>query len=713
MPILSTPQTWILKTAHTAYALGLNSFGTLVHRYWGPRLDSPDDYRPAQDYIGWSSFNGPGQLNAAEFPAYAGASYVEPCLKITQPDGTRDTVLRFSSAHVDGDSLKLTLQDADYPLTVTLHYRVHAQYDLVERWTEVRNDGDGAVSLERVLSASWNMPHGGQYRLRHMTGKWFDEWTPQCEPLTSGVKVLESRRLTTSHNHNPFWTLDSDASEEHGDVWFGTLAWSGNWTLKAEVTDFHATRILTGLNDYDFTWRLNPGETFTTPSALAGYSSGGYGAASRILHDYVRETLLPHPGAVRKVIFNSWEVSTFHVDEASQMRFAEIAAGLGVELFVMDDGWFKGRNKDDAGLGDWVPDPTKFPNGLQPLAAHIKSLGMEFGLWIEPEMVNPDSDLYRRSPDWVIHFPTRERTEMRQQLILNLGRTDVQDYLIDSISAILSTVEISFIKWDMNRNVSEPGWPDAPGDPRELWVRYVQGLYRVWGTLRERFPQVIWQSCSGGGGRADFGILKYADQIWISDNTIPTRRLPMQLAYLSAFPAATMEAWVTDTGDPYVSLAFRMHVSMFGALGIGANITKWDAAEKDVAQVLISQYKDFRHILHQGDLYRLDTPAGYTAVQVVSKDRRESVVFAFRTHIPDPAHPLNLRLRGLHPAANYTLNTLEIPVEDGSHAGHGFPFGLVADQTEGKRSGAAWMSPGALPVYLANFDSRVMVLQQV
>lgn len=394
------------------------------------------------------------------------------------------------------------------------------------------------------------------------------------------------------------------------------------------------------------------------------------------------------------------------------MRFAEIAADLGVELFVMDDGWFKGRNKDNAGLGDWVPDPRKFPNGLQPLAAHIRSLGMDFGLWIEPEMVNPNSDLYRLHPDWVIHFPTRDRTEMREQLILNLARPEVQDYLISSISAVLSTVDISFIKWDMNRNVSEPGWPGAPGDPRELWVRYVQGLYRVWGTLRERFPSVIWQSCSGGGGRADFGILRFADQVWISDNTIPTRRLPMQMAYLSAFPAATMEAWVTDSGDPFVSLAFRMHVSMFGALGIGANIVRWNDVDKRVVRALIAQYKDFRHVLHDGDVYRLDVPSGYHAVQYVSKDKAEAVVFAFRMHIPDPPHPLSLRLQGLDASAQYTLSTLEVPESSDGMPGHESPFGGILDLREGVRSGAAWMSPAAIPLHLSNFDSRVIVFRR-
>ncbi len=283
-------------------------------------------------------------------------------------------------------------------------------------------------------------------------------------------------------------------------------------------------------------------------AVTAGGAIEGFGGASRTLHDFVRDTVIPHGHTLHKVLYNSWEATTFDVDEASQIELARHAADMGIELFVMDDGWFHGRNDDHAGLGDWWPDEKKFPNGLQPLIEQVNDLGMDFGLWVEPEMVNPDSDLYRTHPDWVIHFPTRVRTTGRDQLILNFGRTDVQDYIIDLLDRLLAEHNITFIKWDMNRNASEPGWPDAPGDQREIWVRYVYGLYRVWGTLRERHPDVIWQSCSGGGGRADVGILRLADQVWISDNTEPTARLAIQEGYTQMYPANTMEAWVTDMG---------------------------------------------------------------------------------------------------------------------------------------------------------------------
>jgi len=268
-----------------------------------------------------------------------------------------------------------------------------------------------------------------------------------------------------------------------GEVGFGVLAWSGNWRLSAEVTAFAPTRLSLGINDWDFAWRLNPGETFTTTSSLGGCTPGGFGSASRALHDYIRDQLLPHGPALHKVLYNSWETTEFAVSETSQMELAELAAPMGVELFVVDDGWFHGRDHDHAGLGDGWPDEKRFPLGLASLIRRVNALGMDFGLWVEPEMVNPDSELYCAHPDWVIHFPNRQRTEARNQVILNFAHPEVQDHIIGQIDRLLTENNIAFIKWDMNRNVSEPGWPSTPRDPREIWVRYVQGLYRIWGTL--------------------------------------------------------------------------------------------------------------------------------------------------------------------------------------------------------------------------------------
>lgn len=694
MPIHIDERGWVLETRSAAYVFGLNRAGLLAHRYWGARLTAPYDYPEAPSPEFWS-FNSPSQLTPEEYPGYEDVKFIDPCLKVTFADGVRDVVLRFDSAEElpgEAPELRIHMRDTVYPLRVTLHYRAHEPYDIVERWVTARNEGGAPIAIERIWSAQWHMPPGGSYRLTHLVGRHLDEARIRREPLGEGLKVLESRRLTSSHHHSPWFAVDRGcADEDAGEVWFGALAWSGSWKLSAEVTDFSSTRVSVGLNDWDFAWRLGPGETFAAPSSFAGYSGEGFGGASRRLHGLVRGVILSDGHEIRPVFYNSWEATLFEVDQESQIELAEIAAGLGVELFVLDDGWFHGRADDNAALGDWWPDERKFPDGLGPLIRRVNDLGMDFGLWIEPEMVNPDSELYRAHPDWVIHFPTRPRTEARNQLILNLGRPDVQEHLIARFDRLLSENNIAFIKWDMNRNVSEPGWPGAPGDPRELWVRYVQGLYRVWETLRERHPAVVWQSCSGGGGRADLGILRLANQIQVSDNVDPTMFLEIQEGFSQIFPASTLHSWVADVPAPHLSLAFRFHVGMCGILGIGCHLARLSDAEREEAARWIALYKEIRHVIQLGELYRLRPPQShrFSAVQYVARDRSEAVLFAFRTHLPPRAELPPLYLRGLDPEARYEVE------------------GLL-----GARSGRAWMEAG-MRLALGDFESTVRRIRRV
>jgi len=694
MPIYTSNQRWVLETRQTAYAFGLNSVGLVTHHYWGARLPRLDDYPIPPDPSGFASTDGFHHFVPEEYPAEAGTKYIDSCLKVRFADGVRDAVLAFVDSSVTDSStpeLAICLKDVYYPLQVTLHYRVHADYDLIERWVTLENLGAEPIQVEQAFSAKWTLPPGDDYFLTHMYGRHLDEFNLQREPLTPGLKTIESRRLIPSHRAVPWFAIDRSASEDGGEVWFGTLAWSGNFCINAEVTEFASTRVSLGWNDWDFGWTLQPGQPLVTPSALAGYTKGGFGGASRQVHAYVREQVLPHGGTPHKVLYNSWEATLFDVDEASQSALAEIAAQMGVELFVMDDGWFHGRKWDNAGLGDWWPDEVKFPHGLGNLIRKVNDLGMDFGLWVEPEMVNPDSELYRAHPDWVIHFPTRARTESRNQLILNMAREDVQEYVLGVLDKLLTENNIAFIKWDMNRAASEPGWPDAPGDPRELWVRYVWGVYRVWGELRRRHPNVIWQSCASGGGRADLGILRLADQAWVSDNTEATSRLRIQEGYSQFLPAITMEAWVTDWNEGFVPLEFRFHVSMCGSLGVGGNLLKWSDADRALAAECIRQYKEIRPIVQLGEQYRLLSPqkGPFSAVQYVSQDQAESVLFVFRVHVPEKYNLPHLYLRGLDPDALYSVEGFEEP-----------------------RSGLAWMEAG-LKVELKNLQSKILKIRRL
>lgn len=689
MPIIVDPHGYVLETAHHAYAIGLTPEKELALRYWGPKLPHRDDYPPLPRHEGWASFNGAEHVTPHEYPTYRGNKFTEPCLKTTFADGVRDTWLTFQRAIIvdEEDTLTLRFDDDHYPLRVYVVYRLLADIDVIERYVEIQNHGDTPITLERAFSAMWHLPPAGRYEMIHFTGRWFDEWQMQRDPLPRGITRLDSKRGTSSHHHHPAALFaHPHTTETHGECWFATLEYSGSWALLAEHTDFDTVRVSMGVNDWDFAHRLEAGASFIAPSVFVGYADGGLQDASQRLHALARRKV-PHPQQLRPVLYNSWEATAFHVDVQSQKRYADIAAELGVELFVMDDGWFHGRSSDAAGLGDWFPDPKKFPDGLKPLIDHVKALGMQFGLWIEPEMVNPDSDLYRAHPDWALHYPTRARTTARNQLVLNLARPDVQDYLIDTLSRLLSENDIAFIKWDMNRNLTEAGW-DGP-EPKEVWWRYVEGLYRVWGTLRDRFPRVIWQSCSGGGGRADLGILRFADQVWLSDNTEPTRRLPMQHHYLMLYPPNTLEAWVTDMGWEQMPLTFRFHVSMCGSLGVGANITRWDDAQQAAARDLIAQYKAIRHIVQQGRVYRHepDPRGGYYALHFVSADQRECALFVFRAYSPEPAHPYYVTVRGLLPEARYGAAALGI-----------------------SRSGTGWAHV-PLRFDLQPFESRLYVLK--
>ena len=638
MGIRSAERYWVLEAGGAAYALGVETSGLLVQTYWGKSLPLLEDYPAAQRGTAFSFEHELQHTHQAIATGEAGASD-ERTIDGFSDAGLRGFVLRFVEARLDGNALSIDLVDKAHNVTVTLDYEVLDARGLMTRKVTLRNDGAGTLHLNRVFSGSFYLPRTGEYALNHLDGRWGDEYRMHREPLVHGVIQRESRRITTSSGGVPYFAMERDelghqAGEESGELWFGTLQWSGNWKLLAERTRDGRAIAHLGINDHDFVYDLKPGETFAAPRLIFGYTDGGFGSMSRRFHDFVRQDLSPRPNYVPPVVYNSWYATLFDVTAEGQSALAEKAAKMGVEMFVIDDGWFDKRVNDRAGLGDWWPDPNKFPTGLGPLSDAVHAQGMKFGLWIEPEMVNPDSDLYRAHADWVIHFPERDRSLSRNQSMLNLARTDVQDYLIDIFDKLLSSTTIDFIKWDMNRNVSEPGWPDHDRDQREIWTRYVDGLYRVWGTLRERHPDVIWENCSGGGGRVDMGMMALTEQSWASDTTVPPARLSIQEGYTQLFPANTMAAWVTDEHFDAYSLDLRFRVAMAGALGVGGNLVEWSDARLARAAELIADYKTIRPLVAGGDLYRLRSPNGnaLSAVSYVAKDKSEAIIIVCRIH---------------------------------------------------------------------------------
>jgi alpha-galactosidase len=681
---------WVLETRRTAYAFSWNRHKRLENVYWGAKLACAADYAPRE-----LAFDPLGNWNFArntheEFPVWGDYKFNEPCLKVQFSDGVRESILDYADATIaeNGSVTTLTvhLQDVHYPLRVRLIYQVFVDQDLIVRKAEMENTGDEPVEIEQILSSAWHLPQRDSYQLTSVSGKWGGEFQVQRVDLPRGKQLLERRRGSTGYDSNPFFALAADgmAGETSGDVWFGALAFSGNYKLVIERDAFEHVYVTGGIHDFDFRWHLEAGETFETPGFVAGFTDRGYGEASRLLHAYEIEHVVPRATArqVRPIVYNSWYVTEFDVSFENQEKAAELAAKMGVELFVMDDGWFGQRNNDRAGLGDWHINQDKFPHGLQPLISRINELGMEFGIWVEPEMVNPDSDLYRAHPDWVYHFPNRPLSTGRNQYVLNVSRPDVQQFILDFMNELLSNNRIKFIKWDMNRHFSEPGWADAPdGRAREIWVRHTQGIYSILRQLREKHPYVLFESCSGGGGRVDLGIMQYVEQFWMSDNTDPYDDLFIQEGFTQAHAPLTRMMWVTDTnginGRSY-SLDYRFHMAMMGVLGMGADLTRWHQADLDRAVEFIALYKSIRETMQFGAFYRLRSPreSRLSAFQFIHPDGHESVVVIFLSQSQFGYFSTAVCLEGLEPDTRYRVDGWEEPWSGQALMKRGLPVAL-------------------------------------
>ncbi len=687
----ATQHIFRIDAGNITYALGVNDRNVLETLYWGARLAADDPLGPVGVSPGRASFAPPGSTTQQEYAGWGGSIAITPNLKVHFPDGNRDLVLHYRNHRIDGNTLYIGLRDIRTDVKVRLRYVVDPSTCIIGRSARIENHTHQTLTIDRAAAASWNLPAGRNYSLRYLTGAWAGEWHLRTRPLMPGATVLGSRRGSTGHENNPWFAIERGGhwSETHGNVWFGALAWSGSWRIRIDQDVLRQVRVTGGFNPFDFSYRLKPGQSLDTPVFYAGYTDQGIGQASRLMHRFERARILPgHPHPkLRPVLYDSWEATGFDVTEAGQERLAEKAAKLGVERFVVDDGWFGARNSDRAGLGDWVANRKKFPHGLKPLIDKVHSLGMGFGLWAEPEMVNPDSNLYRKHPNWVLHFKGRPRSLARHQLVLNLARDDVRDHVFKVLDRLLSRNDIQFLKWDYNRNWSEPGWPQvAPNEQQKVYVTYVRHLYGILRKLRKRHPDVEIESCSGGGGRVDLGIMRLTDEFWPSDNTDPSDRLSIQDGFSYAYTPAVMMSWVT--GSPNwvngrrSSLDFRFLSSMQGALGIGANVLDWSPAQNATARHYIAAYKRIRATVQQGRLYRLLSPrhhASHSATESVATDGHQAVLFAFLRHGHEGYAYPTLHLRGLNAKARYRYHLIH---------------GKVDADTPTVASGAYWMHHG-------------------
>ena len=648
---------FVLETENTHYVFGIDPAGYNRHLHWGAKCDLADyAFTEIGDENSNHSMLDEYQQELTPF----GSTVYRTCdLKAQFADGCREVALRYTGYRLEDDTLRVAFEDAYYPLQVRLGYRVYPGLDIIKRWVEVENTGSAPISFERLFSAGFSLPGMDPYTFENTNGAWGGEFLPCRTGLDGGNLVYESHRGASNHNQSPYFIAHRGATETRGAVYFGSLAYSGNFKVIAGRDLYGITRVSLGMNDFDFSHTLEPGAHLETPPVYCGKTEG-LGEMSRQMNRFCLEHLLPSRFRAEPlpVLYNSWEATEFNVNVADQTRLAEIAAGIGVELFVMDDGWFGARNNDRAGLGDWFVNPEKFPGGLDELIGNVNALGMDFGLWVEPEMVNPDSDLYRAHPDWTYHFPHRHADELRHQLVLNMTRSDVQAYILDCLDRLLTDHNIRYIKWDMNRPFSQVGAENL-ADPKMYSYLHTMAVYRIVDELKRRHPAVQFESCASGGGRCDLGAISHFDQVWTSDNTDGIDRMTIQKGYSMLHPIKTMRAWVTDIAgiNKPCSLDFRFHIAMQGALGLGGNLEKYSPEELEICRRNVALYKEIRPLVQFGDLYRiLDADRDEVLCnQYVSRDKMQAVLFLSARGTRFFKKKMNLCFAGLAPDRAYAF----------------------------------------------------------
>lgn len=649
-------QVFHLQTKNTSYIIQIFRGKYPAHVYWGKRIATPDmENALLSRFMGFSAATDNADYTLdflnQEYPTGCGTDFRIPAISVLFENGSRNMKPEYTGYEIlagkpeiaglpstyvedeeEADTLILTLTDMLMNVKVKLFYTAYRGLDVITRSVQVINEGEKDVILEKVLSASVDF-ETAEYDFISLPGAWGRERHIERRPLRSGIQSVESRRGASSHQNNPFIALAAKGADETtGSVYGFNFVYSGNFVAGVEVDQLFKSRVFMGLNDYDFSWILRSGENFQAPETVMVYSAVGFGGMSRTFHDLYRKHLVRgrFREEARPILVNNWEGTYFDFTEEKILEIAKEAAGLGIELFVLDDGWFGKRNADNSSLGDWVVNREKLPNGIHGLAEKINGYGMKFGLWLEPEMVSPDSDLYRMHPDWCIHVPGRIRTECRNQLTLDLSRAEVCDYIVEAVSAVLDSANIEYVKWDMNRHMTELGSAGlSPERQKEMPHRYMLGLYNVLERIVSAYPNVLFESCSGGGGRFDPGMLYYMPQTWTSDDTDAVERLAIQYGTSLVYPISTMGSHVSAVPNHQAgrmtSLKMRGDVAMSGNFGYELDLTALSAEEKETIREQVAQYKELRTFIPSGDMYRLASPfeGNQTAWQFNSKDGRD------------------------------------------------------------------------------------------
>lgn len=699
MPILYNDATreFHLQTEKTSYIFSILKNEQLGQLYYGKKLRHRDSFErlfhieempnTACVYEGDLVFS--LDILKQEYPAYGTTDFREPAYQVLQQDGSRITNFVYQNhkiyqgknkleglpaTYVEDDAeattLEISLYDEAIDMEIQLSYTAFEQLNAITRSARFINHGSKEVNLTRAMSASIDLPDSG-FEMVQLSGAWARERHIQNRKLVSGLQSISSTRGTSSAQQNPFLALKRPSTTEHqGEVYGVSLVYSGNFLAQVEVDHYDVTRLMVGINPFDFNWLLERGESFQTPEVVMVYSADGLNDMSQTYHKIYRNRLARGTWRDRErpVLINNWEATYFDFDETKILELAKSSKELGVELFVLDDGWFGKRDADTTSLGDWFEDKRKLPSGISRLAKNIVDSGMKFGLWFEPEMVSKVSELYKAHPDWIIHVPNRKSSHGRNQLVLDFSRPEVVDYIHGLVAGVLRDAPISYVKWDMNRYMTEIGSLELPANrQREVAHRYILGVYSLYERLTSEFPDVLFESCAGGGSRFDPGMLHYAPQGWTSDDTDAVERLKIQYGTSMVYPISSMGAHVSAVPNHQVgritSLKTRADVAYFGAFGYELDVTKMDDDDKAIVAEQIAFYKENRLLIQQGQFYRLASPfaedGNVTSWMVVSDDQAEAVFGYYQVLAkPNPGYARAF-FKGLNPEFEYAIDGID------------------------------------------------------
>jgi alpha-galactosidase len=641
-----------------------------------------------------------------EFYPAGGAGYIwEPAIMAIHADGNTSTDLVYASHQINPiddnrTETRIELKDPQYPFFVTLCFKSYRDQDVIEQWSEIRHEETGPVVLTRFASSA-PIFHASEFNLTQFHGEWANEMNRVREKLTNGTKILDSKLGSRAdyYQHKSFiLSLAGNSTEKIGEVFGGSLEWSGSFQFAFEMAD-NRLRVLCGMNPYDSEYRLDPQRFFKTPAMLWTWSDHGTGEMSRNLHRWCNRYAIRDGGQPRPVLFNNWEATGFGFDEGRLVSLFDGAKEVGAETFLLDDGWFGNkhpRNDDHAGLGDWQVNAKKLPHGIKYLVDQAQKRGLRFGIWVEPEMVNPRSDLFEAHPDWAIQQPKRDLNFFRNQLVLDLTRPEVRDFVFSTVDDLLTdNPGIAYIKWDCNRYITQPGSTYLkPEYQQNLWIDYVNALYDIMNRVAARHPDVEMMLCSGGGGRVDYAALRYFDEFWPSDNTDPVSRVRIQWGYSQFFPATAIAAHVTRWGDR--PLKFAADVAMSGSLGMDMDLAKLSPDERQSIASAVAAYKTIRDLIAGGDLYRLESPydGPRSALMYVAPDRSRAVMFVYQL---SDASPSPVMPDGLDAHRQYRMKELDVSsprlLDDGK-----------------TRDGASLMKDGIITPCQKALDSAVIEL---